>query len=65
MPKDVVRAAAIVLLNTLAKGFSNVRLEVAERISRRLSRGLPLADVPLYGNKSFLDMRSVFCTPSR
>ena len=49
IPADVTRAAAILLLNSLAKGYSNVRLEVADVISRRLSTGPPLADVPLYG----------------
>jgi hypothetical protein len=49
IPPDVTRGAAVVLLNTLAKGYSNVRPEVAELISRRLSEGPPLADVPLYG----------------
>jgi histidine ammonia-lyase len=49
---DVTRAAAIVLLNTLAKGYSNVRIEVADVIARRLSEGPPLADIPLYGGCS-------------
>jgi hypothetical protein len=54
MPKDIIRAAAIVLLNTLAKGYSNVRPQVAALISLRLSKGPPLADVPLYGTTHLL-----------
>ena len=54
MPKDIIRAAAIVLLNTLAKGYSNVRPQVAALISLRLSKGPPLADVPLYGTMHLL-----------
>lgn len=49
IPSNITRAAAIILLNTLAKGYSNVRLDVADIIAKRLSDGPPLKDVPLYG----------------
>ncbi|CAM9614397.1 unnamed protein product [Ectocarpus fasciculatus] len=51
MPEDVTRGAAIVLLNSLAAGRSNVRPSVAQQISDRLSNGAtrPLAPIPVHG----------------
>ncbi len=39
LPADVVRAAAILLLNTLAAGRTGVRPEIAERLAARIDAG--------------------------
>eukprot|EP00121_Abeoforma_whisleri_P014493 Awhi_evm1s13361 len=49
LPHDVTKASAIVLLNTLAAGRTNVRPSLALAFARRLSYGPKLADVPMYG----------------
>ena len=49
LPADVVRGTAILLLNQLAAGRSNVRPEIAEKIAQRLSEGIEDVIVPLYG----------------
>jgi len=40
LPRDVVRAALAIRLNTLAKGYSGVRLEVAELLAGMLAEDL-------------------------
>lgn len=61
IPSDVVRGAAIVLLNTLAAGRSNVRPIVAVRISQRLSSGTtnPLRAVPVHGSTGIGDVTAL------
>lgn len=49
LPADVVRGTAILLLNQLAAGRSNVRPEIAEQIAQRLSEGIEDVIVPVYG----------------
>lgn len=49
LPADVVRATAILLLNQLAAGRSNVRPELAEQIAQRLSDGIADVRVPVFG----------------
>ena len=56
LPPDVVRATAILLLNQLAAGRSNVRPEVAETIAERLSDGIDIA-VPMYGTTGMGDIQ--------
>ena len=59
LPPDVVRATAILLLNQLAAGRSNVRPELAEHIAQRLSDGID--DIVVYqrGGVDVLDDRPV------
>ena len=54
----VVRASAIVLLNSLCAGRTNVRPEIAERISARLCDAVsqPLRSVPMYGTTGMGDV---------
>lgn len=40
LPRDVVRAALVIRLNTLAKGYSGVRVEVAELLAGMLAADL-------------------------
>jgi len=40
LPRDVVRAAMIIRLNTIARGYSGVRLEVAELVAALLNADL-------------------------
>lgn len=49
LPADVVRATAILLLNQLAAGRTNVRPEIAEQIALRLSAGIEDIIVPRFG----------------
>ena len=53
---DVTRGTAIVLLNTLAAGRTNVRPLVALKIAERLSRGRPLEGIPVYGSTGIGDV---------
>ncbi len=55
LPADVTRAAAILLLNQLAAGRSNVRPEMAELIAGRLSAGGDL-HVPMHGSTGMGDV---------
>ena len=55
LPADVVRAAAILLLNQLAAGRTNVRPVVAEAIAERLSAGIDIA-VPMHGTTGMGDV---------
>ena len=54
----VIRAAAIVLLNTLCLGRSNVRPKIAKRIAARLCNGIqrPLRPIPMYGGMGVGDV---------
>lgn len=56
LPPDVVRATAILLLNQLAAGRSNVRPELAEHIAQRLSDGIDDIVVPVYGTTGMGDI---------
>jgi histidine ammonia-lyase len=56
LPPDVVRATAILLLNQLAAGRSNVRPEVADRIAQRLGEGLDDVVLPMYGSTGMGDI---------
>ena len=56
LPPDVVRATAILLLNQLAAGRSNVRPEIAEAIAERLTAGIDIA-VPMYGTTGIGDIQ--------
>jgi histidine ammonia-lyase len=55
LPPDVVRATAILLLNQLAAGRSNVRPEIAQLIAQRLSDGIDIV-VPMYGTTGMGDI---------
>ena len=54
----IIRGSAIVLLNTLCLGRSNVRPSVATRISNRLCHGAtrPLRSIPMYGTTGMGDV---------
>ena len=56
LPTDVVRAAAILLLNTLAAGRTNVRPMLASHFADRLSNGPELQGVPIYGGTGVGDV---------
>ena len=53
---DVARAAALVLLNSLAAGRTNVRPQIAERFAQRLSNGPVLSEIPIYGTTGIGDV---------
>jgi histidine ammonia-lyase len=53
---EVTRATAIVLLNTLAAGRTNVRPLVALAFAERLSNGPALAPMPMYGSTGIGDV---------
>jgi len=40
LPEDIVRAAMLVRANTLAKGFSGVRVEIVETLLQMINRGI-------------------------
>ena len=53
---DVTRATAIVLLNSLAAGRTNVRPVIARIIAERLTNGPPLRPIPVYGSTGIGDV---------
>ena len=55
-PPDVTRATAIVLLNSLAAGRTNVRPLVAVAFADRLTNGPPLRPLPMYGSTGIGDV---------
>ena len=55
-PDDVTRATAIVLLNTLAAGRTNVRPSVALHFAKRLNNGQTLLPLPMYGSTGIGDV---------
>ena len=56
LPADVVRGTAILLLNQLAAGRSNVRPQIAELIAQRLTDGIDDIVVPVYGTTGMGDI---------
>jgi histidine ammonia-lyase len=55
-PPDVTRATAIVLLNSLAAGRTNVRPRVALAFADRLTNGPVLRPLPMYGSTGIGDV---------
>ena len=56
LPADVVRGTAILLLNQLAAGRSNVRPQIAELIAQRLTDGIDDIVVPVFGSTGMGDV---------
>jgi len=40
LPKDIVRATMLLHANTLARGYSGIRLEVLETLVKMLNKGV-------------------------
>ena len=56
LPRDVTRAAAICLINSISAGKTMIRQEVALKFAKRLCEGPPLLGVPMYGGTGVGDV---------